>query len=619
MHRSLHSPGSQRGSVFVTSIIMVVVLGIVAASVLGLIVSANRNSVRNEMRMRARMVAESELEAIFYAFSLTVQTEGTAAQDVPTKLSANLDTTTVPTTLRNCFLDSHRTEGWQVRRSLVFEDASYGQIPNTRKSGWVAYVVARVEVVPPEAAAYGGAVVRVGRRFSISTASVFQYGIFYENDLEFNPGSPVEVQGDISSNKSIYMGSTSTGSMIVGAMVRYPKGQYCNSDAAGHTDVYRKPGTPTSGSTDLPPIWAAGGQSVQTEQLSAPENLIGGLDANEILARRSDLFSSLNDVYRSLIVPPPSDTHEYPSADSSKGDDPTINAMRVYTKAGLRINIEADGTVNFIRAGVNVNSDFPGVVTPPVSMMDQREGMNVKVAVIDIAALKAKLDVVKQFNGILYVNQKSGSSTSPTAVMLTNARETPETISSSTGKDLGFSLATNGGIYIKGSYNTTATATTGIINPAVLMGDAVTLLSDDWKMANAASTIDDSAKGRGAGTSTAPGGQPEPGVDVEVTAGILTGNSPASASVASGGAQNLIRYLERWKGSPLPSDLTTKIYGSLGCLFESKYFTRPWQQPGSIYVQPATRYIKYNQSMRETPPNGAPFTYRYDRGAFFNW
>jgi len=626
MHSVQKRQGSSRGSVFITSIIMVAVLAIAAASVLSLVMSGNRNSMRNEMRMRARTVAESELEAIFFRFKLTVQVDGTFPSDIPSKLSGMLDTTTIPTTVRDCFLDSHRDEGWKVKRSLVFEDASYGQIPGTRKSGWVSYVVGRVEVIPPDGIAYGGANIRVGRRFSLSTASVIQYGIFYENDLEFNPGSDVEVQGDISSNKSIYMGSTATGNMIIGAMVRYPKDQFCNKLADG-TVTYRKPGTPLSGGSDTAPIWAAGGEADQTEQMDSPENLIGGLDAKEVMKRRPDLFATENDVYRAVIVPPPGDTHEY---SASLSDDPTINAIRIYTKANLRINVETDGTINFLRGGVNVNSEFTGVATAPVTMMDQREGVNVKVATLDMAALKTKLDAIKsggvvskQFNGILYINQKSGSSSTPTAVMIVNSRETPETTNSA-GQDLGFTLATNGGLYIKGSYNTIKTATTGVVNPSVLMADAVTLLSDDWNMANAASPIDDATKPRLAGTTMNPDGAAVIGasasstISVQVNAGILTGNTPASSSYASGGAQNLIRYLERWKGGA-NGDLNTKIYGSLGCLFTSSYFNRPFQQPGSVYIQPSRRYFSYNEAMRKSPPAGAPSIPSYNRGAFFSW
>jgi hypothetical protein len=115
-----------------------------------------------------------------------------------------------------------------------------------------------------------------------------------------------------------------------------------------------------------------------------------------------------------------------------------------------------------------------------------------------------------------------------------------------------------------------------------------------------------------------------------VNAAILTGNTPSTTTMNSGGVQNLVRMVEDWydpAGSG--SGLTLELDGSLGQLFTSKYYTGAYRGnsiqaglPASndrIYLQPRTRNFDYDVGFKSRLPAGSPTTTNFARGDFFFW
>ena len=609
----------ERGGVLLATLFFVTCLSASAAAILGLSLYSYRLALRNEVRAQAKAVAETEMDWIYYQFMNLIlggtdpwDTVGTLAAQLPADTGAD-GSTVIPTTNQTSFLQAHQTAGWIVRRSVVRNQMIAGQIPGTQKRGTIYYIDVRVEVLPPPSSSFAGSVSeRVGRYFACSRTSIFQYSIFFQGDLEIAPGANMTVNGDIAANGSIYMGTRSSqGALItLNNQVRYLADHYFNQDSSGNT-IYYKPGTLSPSPPDVAPHFGTS-QLSQLETMPTSENLLGGVDAEALANQRPDLFSSVNDVYRSLIAPSPDDasSQEYPLYIPSLGDDPTISAQRMYNRASLRITVNADGTVHFRKKGDSVDCDtqFAGVVTDFSSdssgvyikaVTDLREGTTVNVTEINVGALQAKLAASfpgTTFDGTLYVNMKDGDSVHPPAVRLINATATP-TVSSA-----GFSVATNGGIYVKGDYNTTP-LTDGSCNPAMLMGDSVTLLSANWDDGNADDlNVND---------------RPATGGTATINGGVLTGNVAATVApdtpTASGGAQNLLRYLENWTGT------NVVVLGSLGRLFNSKYYIRPYQQPGTIYIPPLSRTFNYNTALQTMPPPDSPTTTSFTRGSFFNW
>ncbi len=598
---------SEAGGILLATLSFIILLAIAAASILELTMNSYKLTMRNEMRAQARAVAESEMESLYFQWVTKIMSAVPAAQ-TPTSMATVVDVAPFPDTTpgneRDPYLAVHRAQGWKVRRSMWY-DSAYdffdGIIPNTTKRGQVTYVTVRIEVLPNTASFFRNELsVRVGRRFASSNSSIFQYGVFFQGDLELNPGNGLIINGAVAANGSIYIGGQNGAIVELDKKVRYLTGGYFNQDSLGNT-VLRKPNTPP-GSTLTAPTFGTS-QASQVEAMTEPENLSGGVDASAEVNLRPDLFSSENDVYRAAILPPPtaSNHDEYPSWDSTKGDDPTINVQRMYTRAGLRVTVNTDNTITVTKAdGTDVTSSYAGIVTGPVnkSVYDQRELKNVQITTIDMAALRTTIESTypsgaNDFNGAIYFNLRDSNSTTPKAIRIINGTD----IYGRSGN--GMSVTTNGALYIQGDYNTaTPHLADGSTNPSMLMADAITALSPAWDDANAANTDLTSR--------VAPG-------PMTINSGILTGNISATSTNASGGAQNLLRYLENWH------DYNVTVTGSLGRLFQSQTFVMPFQQPGRVYRAPANRLFTFDEGLLSHPPAGSPQTTAFSRGSFFVW
>ena len=615
---------SQSGSILLSTLSFVIFLAVAAASVLELTMNSYRLTMRNEVRAQARAVAESEMESIFYQWVTQIMSAVPAA-DTPVALSALATPGDVPdyaAGAKPAFLAAHRAQNWEIYRSIGYNptyDFFDGMIPKIKQLGKASFVTVRIEVrAGPNSPFHNEAPVRVGRRFSTTTASIFQYGVFYQGDLEMAPGNDITIDGDVVANGSVYMASTNPGHLTLNKYVKYLSSGYFNTDSLYNTSL-RKPNTPVGG-TLIAPIFLTS-QASQVVPMTEPANLLGGIDAAALSSSRSDLFPTENDVYRAAILPPPDQTDEYPTADSLQGDDPVINVGRMYTRAGLRITVNADNTVSFTMGdGTAVTSIYnvsnivdtslpitdplrnlgPIVVGSPNSnFYDLREVKNVPMTTINMHALMVAINQnyptgSGDFNGAIYINLRTSDITVPHGVQLINGQDV-------TGRrGLGTTVTTNGGLYVKGDYNTaSAPLSDGSTNPAMLMGDQITALSAGWNDANA--------------VNGSPLGSRVASADITINAGILTGNTSATTTQASGGAQNLVRYLENWNGH------NVTVFGSLGRLFESKTFHSYFQQPLTVYGKPASRNFRFDTSLLKHPPAGSPNTTSFERGSFFVW
>lgn len=717
--------------------VFLVILTTTSVTVLELGRNAYRISMSNQMQAEGRGVAESEMEYLYYRFKTSVMS-GEPAQSAPAALalagvadeSATLTPSLpgatpifVPSTFP-AFQSTHRSAGWTVRRAIITDRFLRNErFPGTTKEGSFTYLIAQVEVIPPPSSPFYWEIppsltlpagkprsYRIGRRFSNSAAPIFQYSIFYQGDLEFHPASAVtEIRGNVIANGSIFMGvQTGLGRVMrIVDQVRYLRGGVFNTPT---------PWNPNSPSA--PPMTGPIFLTSEPSQLivnDEPENLLGGLDVRAAAMNRPDLFGpsgrsfpfgfplpptasqtivpwtpdelaqAENNIYRSLIVPPPQySTYgatpgaEYPNATvtstippfpaTDTQDDAVISVQRAHVKASLIITVNVTtGTavVTKDRLSYLATAAFLNPTTPADSVLtrygttgggapiwtttfrDQREaypalGKDVAMIELDVAKLKTKLDTLRglspgtsaaetgyfNFTGLLYINLVGAHSGAPAAVKLINATALPYNQAvDPMGGQSGFSVATNGGIYVVGNYNTvspdrTTTVTysgityasgtkvfprinsgTNAFVPAMLMADAITLLSAGWNDANANAAI-------GVRVSSAGG--------TDFNAGILTGQIPASIpnGTTSGGAQNLVRYLENWGGRPV------NFFGSIGRLFQPTVFVSRFRSiyngSADIYRNP-TRTFSFDANLLLYPPPATPTSTSFSRGDFFTW
>lgn len=202
------------------------------------------------------------------------------------------------------------------------------------------------------------------------------------------------------------------------------------------------------------------------------------------------------------------------------------------------------------------------------------------------------------WNGVVYVELPYDSSASTRADKVMPARRdvalrlvnggtvpNPAFAQNSTNYDEGFTLATNGQLYIKGHFNADGLSGTGSpINtddgllststeaPVALYADSITVLS---------SAFDDTKSKQGRLSRKA--------VFTEVSAAFVTGLLPTKpgTSTISGGAHNLPRFLEDWK------DIDFRYRGSLVVLYESEAGIVPMGSNNNWY-EPPNRKWGYN-------------------------
>jgi hypothetical protein len=164
----------------------------------------------------------------------------------------------------------------------------------------------------------------------------------------------------------------------------------------------------------------------------------------------------------------------------------------------------------------------------------------------------------------------------------------------------GFTLATAMPLYVWGDYNisnsfgiSVGLNDTTYTEPAGLMADAITILSDNWSDANSApadKSIDASGGPTAANTT----------INAACLAGIVPSNpnnplSESSSDGYSGGVENFFRLLENW--NPAGAGIYNLTYnGSMVAMFPSQYATNCWQQTGYYYVAP-NRTFAYDTNL----------------------
>lgn len=178
------------------------------------------------------------------------------------------------------------------------------------------------------------------------------------------------------------------------------------------------------------------------------------------------------------------------------------------------------------------------------------------------------------WNGIVYVENLEPQAG---ALRVVNGQVLP-----SRGEDIGFTLATNGAMYVQGHYNADGNPATGSSRyaddifahgnllhpdpsmtqerPAALISDAITFLSPAW----------DDALSTGNLTNRRP-------VFTEVAAAVITGIVPSLTSGGnySGGVENLPRFLENWNAAS-GNNRIFRVRGSFVVLYESEQATGLW-------------------------------------------
>lgn len=645
---------NNKGSTLIAVVIVVVILSIVLGSVLKFSANTQRNSVRQTRLEKAKLIAESEMEYLFFQWIAEVN-RGTGSSEIETEMieSSIVQSRAVSTLETVPFSKDLQAEGWQVARTIEYhkvnptgDGSAIGLKPGTTdRVGRNYYFIARTRVTRTDPS-FGTIEYRAGRRFVRSETSLLQYAVFYQDDLEIANSQEMIIKGPISTNGSAYVGAQTGGAnnLLITDKLYYVDTVNGATDNTGTT--YRKPGA-WGTSTLKPPIFdpnlddgyaddteSQANMIQQAKKLSAPENFVGGVNVTKAVEDYPDAYATVNDVYRSVIAPPPTKAG-MPLTENEM--EPTIESRRMYNRAGIIVTVNVDGDGNpVVNVGTKDNPSQFNVDIGPTKMgelfpeqrkpvFDRREKTNINMTTMDVGKLKQVLtdtpSLNSAFNGVLYIHDNTNNTGQGAGIRLTNGASTPQ-INDADGQPKGFAVVSNNGVYIQGNYNTTEISA-GVNNPCAILGDAVTVLSEGWNDENADKILDDRLASMPSDT-TSTGNKV-----MTVNSAILTGNTASTSDpdlpmdktsrTNSGGVQNLVRMLEDWDYGGV--DLAIK--GSLVQLFESEYMKgvfRDYDFEGNrTYYQPQTRILEFDKQLASNPPSWTPSTTEFHRGDLFTW
>lgn len=470
----------------------------------------------------------------------------------------------------------------------------------------------------------------IGQRYTVSSTvaqsiwfgsiPVFQFAIFYNLDMEINPGAAMTVNGRVHANGDIWAtGSSSSSPLVFGSSVDAsgivtnvpsPKDPNNSGKRSGNV-VYNDAGSPVQNADTLT-------MPVGTSPTSSnPTNVtaILNLPPDDMAAPQSAAYTTNGQVYlynaADLIVSN--------SASGINGNSST-NVLAVYYQnpnmasclvrlqpdtVAIASQTQADVTTititNWNSSHTKIKSYSTGYSTNYTSTLttnyyysfvtnltfyDYREGKTVQAVQVDVGNLNTWLTNNSATGGNVYQNYNTTGSTSKghgiwsiyvySSVPLSNS--TLPAVRVTDGAQLpadGLTVATPLPIYVKGDYNVT---TDGIhysrsqgdtVNtvPAALLGDALTILSSSWSDSYNSSTSLSSRRP----------------VTTCINAATLEGIVPSNGSSYSGGVENFLRLLESWSG------YTLTYNGSIVVMFPSQYATSAWSY-GSYYTAPTRNW-----------------------------
>ncbi len=437
---------------------------------------------------------------------------------------------------------------------------------------------------------------------------LFQFAVFYNMNLEIDPGAAMVLKGPVFSNQGLWAGTANVtfNSTVAAAGWIYDDATDPTNDdpwCSGKTDS----GTP-NGNFAFTPIAKEDsltlpiGTNNNPASVEAIINLPGTNGAPNAYAYTTNGQMYLFNQSDLIISNSPN------GLANAKGtnitiwfqDDQQANALTQVTQDSYVITNRGKGTVtptNYVSSSNATNVIYAGYsFVTNVSYYDYREGDTVQAVQVDVSKLNVWLTNSRanggnsinstsfndKGNGIrsiyVYNNVQPASGTLP-AVRLVNGAQLPATTDpSGSGRTTsGLTVTTPQPLYVEGNYNvqtatSSANASAGTTNtantyPASLMGDAITVLSGNWKDTYNSNT-NLSARVPSATT---------------VNAATLEGIVQSTNSNYSGGVENFLRLEENWSG------VTLTYNGSIVVMFPSQYATNPWPGTGGNFYNPPNR------------------------------
>ncbi len=546
-HRS-----GERGSILITSIIVIFVLASLSAALLTTVLAQNSQGQTNERRTRGSYMAEGATEVV----------EKTLLQGIANfiALPSGGATGSVP------FTDPYDP-------NIVLASVDYLAQPvpggvrtvidptGLRTDFQSVSILANVD--------YHGTKERVRRVVEIATTPIFQFAIFYNSDLEILPGPDMTLTGRVHSNRDIYIGCGGTltvdSNYLRAAGNMYRKRKNDGSMATGTVNV-RVTG---SASFERMDSWAQMNSAGIPSTSGFDSNFVG-YDGNgdgdfidsgeyspwvvEAIERWNGTVQTSSHDIHELVPPEVQSIKRFEATGSGTGGDFNLNPVTgqyypVAPGTGPYRKGYYHGRADLaILDGVAYNRSGTPLLLPPGTittrtMYDGRERRNVTVTEVDMALLNASGRFPT--NGLLFAARSDSTVATPNGIRLKNGSTLLAPLT----------VVSEDPVYVWGNYNTTAK------KPAAVICDAVNLLSNRWDNSKTAGTL--------------PAAN-----ETTYNFAMVTGNYNTTTGNYNGGFENLPRFHERWDG------VRCNIRGSFVNLYLSQIAQGTWVYGSDRYTAP---------------------------------
>jgi hypothetical protein len=547
-----------------------------------------RNNLYNQTQMAAEAATENTLASMISDF------DNNGVIGVPSHYNTSVpNTTNWP--VQYAFFDASGTSN---HVTVSVSSAPWGSIPAqfNQLSGIGNNYSVTAQAVP------------VGQRYSFTnrvTQSIwagqiplYQFAIFYNMEMEINPGNNMTVNGRVHSNQDIYSsGAGGSTYLTFGGSVDAANQVYSNSGPwhsppprVGNVNFSNAPQSQVG--TIYVPVGAMTNNN--------PTNVLAILNqpptAYNPSLNPTAAYSTNGMVYYEnavdLVI-----SNSANGVAGTRGTNITVYYQNPLAAQALTA-IPPDVTNN---SGTNVYKSYSFVTNG--SFYDYREGATVQSVDIDVGKLNTWLSgagstydtqnttgstakaLNHHINSIYVINQVQNNVSQRPSVRMLDGQQLPSS---------GLTVATAMPMYVEGNYNVTTNGTAysttlgDVANTqgASLLADALTLLSSNWSDAYNTNTA---LSSRNPSDTT---------LNAATLEGIVPSTITGTTTNYSGGVENFLRLLENWSAGN-----TVTYNGSIVVMFPSQYATNGWSVRPNTYSVP-TRAWGFDVNF--TSPNGLP-------------
>lgn len=462
-------------------------------------------------------------------------------------------------------------------------------IVRTRTSGTFAglYELSQPVSILVQATDPGGNRSKVNVTVDAASIPLFQFGVFYQDDLEIHPGANMTFEGWVHTNGNLYL---SANNLAFKSRITTPQSLFHQRKAYNEK-------------LDGVMIDNAAGVALKLNFDSRSAPTPDDFKTKSAARYNSRVMTSAHGVTDLALPLPPGMAPIELVNPKAPGDDEQVKKVKFAWKADWHIVVNlarlddsdlcAAGGVTFANRGIRPVPTGSGSVKcahifdgKSNAFYDGREERSVDVLDIDVGQLRQwVLGTAAGKTEIMYVTftgfDASNNKRDYPAVRLRNGSRLPNELT----------IATDRPLYVQGDYNTTAWV------PASLLGDAITFLSPGWDDTKQGSLTVRAASSMSVYAAVAAGHSATP-CDWQES---CSPSAPPPLTPAhknyGGGLENFPRFLENWGGR------TMTYRGSLVSLFESQYAARRRWNHQHYYDAPG-RDWKFD--LRFNDPNKLP-------------